>query len=145
MKSGGGLAAIPNEWLDRRISVLKGLGDDDRRLQGANDISAFQCRFVLELPGDMRIDGGALSGGAAWPDYRCRPAPAILGSAARQSQHRVSRGGLPRMGRFDDDRRNALSAARYPPHYRHVPRAGEAGRGRWPRCYLDPEYLSQRE
>src|ERR1700751_764385 len=112
MKSGGGLAAIPNEWLDRRISVLKGLGDDDRRLQGADDISAFQCRFVLELQGDMRIDGGALSGGAAWPDYRRRPAPAILGGSARQSQYRVPHRGRPRMGRFGNDRGHALSAAR---------------------------------
>src|ERR1700730_19406161 len=85
MKSGAALASVPNEWLDRRISVLKGLGDDDRRLQGADDISAFQCRFVLELPGDMRIDGGALSGGAAWPDYRGRPPPALLGVSAAQS------------------------------------------------------------
>src|SRR6201987_5090968 len=108
MKSGGGLAAIPNEWLDRRISVLKGLGDDDRRLQGANDISAFQCRFVLELPGDMRIDGGALSGGAAWPDYRRRPAPAILGGSPRQSRNRVPQPGRPRLVRSSKGLGNSL-------------------------------------
>ena len=28
-----------------------------------------------------------------------------------------------------------------PPHHRDVPRAGEAGRGRRPRCHLDAGYL----
>ena len=61
--------------MDCPILVLKGFGDDNRRLQGADGISAFQYRFVLELPGDMRVNGRALSGSAAWLDYRRRAVP----------------------------------------------------------------------
>src|SRR6516225_10985945 len=113
-KNGVGLAAVPCECPDCPISALKGSGNDGRHLQGADDISALQYRFVLELPGSMRIDGGALSGGATWPDYRRRPAPEILGGAARQSQYRNADRGRPRVGRSGDDRRNAISAAGYP-------------------------------
>src|SRR6516164_1225279 len=96
---------------DRPIAALKGAGNDWRHLQSADDIPALQYRFVLELSGGLRIDRRALSGGAAWPDYRRRPAPEILGGAARQSQYRNPDRGRPRMGRSGDDRRNAVSAA----------------------------------
>src|SRR5260370_38683023 len=83
-KSGAGWAAIRGEWPDRPISALKGFEDDDRRLQGADDLPALQSRFVLELPGNLRVERGPLSGAAARPDHRRRSPVAIMGGAAGQ-------------------------------------------------------------
>ena len=35
----------------------RGWGNEDRRLQGVDDIPALQYRFVLELPSNLRIKG----------------------------------------------------------------------------------------
>ena len=55
MKSGAGLAAVvPGE---RRISVLRGFGDDDRRLQGADDISAFNADLFWNYRATCELTG----------------------------------------------------------------------------------------
>jgi hypothetical protein len=57
----------------------KGFEDDDRCLQGADDIPALQYDSFWNYRATCELTGARYPAAAAWPDYRRRAAPGILG------------------------------------------------------------------